>query len=294
MLTTVYRALLFSLLLLKTSVFAQSVVPWSIPDGTKPNFTDVYNNGNSITWSWQALNHSMSDLWLTSFDPTLSYAVRIASNINITEPGTLPWTITVNETLIDIDNRFVLRFTLTGTDIYPLYPNQFPSPAFIILKRGATLAPASLSSVVATATQFSESTTATTAAASITSLIAPASSVPSGLTESSPSSDSSSSGGSGLSTGAKVGIGIGVTALVVVILGLCFAVLRLYRRVKATSNRHSQGIIPDYPDKETTTSGASTPVIREISGLHEATGDRRHPAELGSKRESKVVFEMPG
>ncbi|KAL6250397.1 hypothetical protein RBB50_002699 [Rhinocladiella similis] len=293
MLTTVYRALLYSFLLVKATALAQDVVPWNIPEGVKPNFTDVYNNGNSITWSWQALNHTMSDLWLTSYDPTLSYALRIASNINITEPGTLPWTITVNETFIDIDDRFVLRFTLTGTDIYPLLPNQFPSPAFIILKRGETLASASLSSNP-TATGV-ESAAASTVGVSNTDTVTPASSVPSSLTDVSPSDTaSSSSGSSGLSTGAKVGIGIGVTALVVIILGLCFVVMRLYRRVKATSNRHSQGIVPDYPDKGATSSGTSTPAIREISGLHEAVGDRRHPAELGSKRESKVVFEMPG
>ncbi|KIW12397.1 hypothetical protein PV08_09674 [Exophiala spinifera] len=308
MLTMVSQALLYSFLLIKASVFAQEVVPWSIPDGAKPNFTEVYNDGNSITWSWQALNHSMSDLWLTSYDPTLSYAVRIASNINITEPGTLPWTITVNQTLIDIDDRFVLRFTLTGTDIYPLSPSQFPSPAFIVLKRGETLAS---TSVGATATVLGvesitiEIPTATAASTNITSVGA-ASSVPSGLLDGNSSSVSpSSSSGSGLGTGAKVGIGVGVAALVVVILGLCFVVLRLYRRLKATSNRHSQGIIPDHPEKDNMTSASSTPAVREISGLHEALGDRRHPtelgskqesriAELGSKHESRIVFEMPG
>jgi len=285
MLTLAYPSLLFGLLLTQGAL-AQNVGQWNIPEGTRPNFTDVYNNGNSITWSWQGMNRSMSDLWLTSFDPTASYALRVASNINITEPGTLPWTITVTETQIDIDDRFCLRFVLTGTDIFPLHADQFPSPAFLILKRGQTLSATTASSP---ANVRSSSVGATSAAA--TNPFSTTSSSPSISATPHPAIDPPRPG---LSAGAKAGIAVGVAAVLVIILGLSFWVMRLYRRVKAASNHHSKGIIPEYHESMPTNAADATPTIKYISGVHEVVGDRRQPTEMSTKREEKVIYEMAG
>jgi hypothetical protein len=288
-------------LLFNMDATAAQASQWTIPDGSKPNFTDVYNNGNSVTWSWQGLNQSMSDLWLTRFDSTNSYAVRIAANINITGPGTLPWTITVNETEIDIDDSFCLRFVLTGTDVFPLQADQFPSPAFIILQRGE-VAPAS--TVLINAASSSP-------VPSITSLVTPPTGVPPTSTAAGPSNVSSatvplaaattsaaasspSNHSSGLSAGAKAGIAIAVTAVFVIIIALSFWVMRLYRRIQAASNHHSWGIIPETAGAPPSADSLSTPTVKKISGLHEVLGDRRQPTEMDSKEENTVIHEMAG
>lgn len=283
MLTWVYLSalLIFSLF---DAALGQDVGQWIIPNSAKPNFTDVYNNGNSITWSWQGMNRSMSDLWLTSYDPTLSYALRVAANINITEPGTLPWTITVNDTLIDIDDRFSLRFVLTGTDIYPLHADQFPSPAFLILHSGQTL-PATTDGPSTSSSTVASSASPTTQTMTPTSSSA---SVPSSSTGPPPPSHPT------LSAGAKAGIAIGVTAVFLIILALLFWVMRLYRRVKAASNQHSRGIIPEDSEEASPTTPGTVPAIKQISGLHEVIGDRRHPTELSVKQEKDVLCELPG
>ncbi|KIV77988.1 hypothetical protein PV11_09759 [Exophiala sideris] len=280
MLTLVYFCISLASLLFNT-VFAQDAGQWIIPDGAKANFTDVYNNGNSLTWSWEGMNHSMSDLWLTSYDPTLSYALRVASNINITESGTLPWTITVNDTLIDIDDRFCLRFVPTGTDIFPFQTDQFPSPAFLILQQGQPL-PAATDS-----TSTFSPTPASTASSQATTTASSFSSTSSSSAPPPPSKPN-------LSAGAKAGIGIGAAAVFFIIMALLFVVLRLYRRVKAASNQHSRGIIPEHSEGTPAMTPSTVPVIRQISGLHEALGDRRHPTELMVKQERDVVCELPG
>lgn len=282
---------------------------WTIPNGAKPNFTDVYNNGNSITWSWGALNQSLSDLWLTKYDTTSSYAVRIAANINIADPGTLPWTITVNTTEIDIDDRFRLRFTLTGTAILPLDDDQLASPAFIILQRGEAI-PESGAAVTTTESAYSIETTGTALPATETLA---SSTVPATLVDSSafttsfqpqaaastalpaPAASSSApanSDSSGLSAGIKAGIAIAVTAVVIVIIALSLWVIRLHRRIRAAANHHSWGIIPDPAAMPAT--GPETSAVKHISGLHEVLGDRRQPTEMSSKEDMWAVHEMPG
>jgi hypothetical protein len=44
---------------------------WNAPDGNQPDFTETFNHGEDILVSWNALNNSIYDLWLTSwnYDP---------------------------------------------------------------------------------------------------------------------------------------------------------------------------------------------------------------------------------
>ncbi len=41
---------------------------WSAPNGSQPDFYNTYTYGDAILVSWNALNNSLYDLWLTSWD----------------------------------------------------------------------------------------------------------------------------------------------------------------------------------------------------------------------------------
>ena len=258
---------------------------WLNPDGSKPDFSQSYHNTDSIIFSWNGVNHSLSDLWLTSYDTTSNYALRIASNMNISDSGSLPWTVTVNETLIDIDARFKLHFIPTGQVYETSSDDQFSSPGFLLLQRGA-IAPAS--GAYTAATTSSSATTGPMGSVPTTTSVALAS-----ATSTSTSTPDSSSG---LTSGVKAGAAIAVTASVVVILALLLWVVRLRRRVNAASNHRSAGIIPATPPQGTAAAQLqTTPGEKRVSGLHEMLGDRRHPTELSAaKRETKVYHELAG
>ena len=262
---------------------------WRNPDSSRPDLSQSYHNADAIVLSWQGLNESLSDLWLTSYDTTHDYALRIAANINITNTGTLPWTVTVNETEIDIDDRFTLRFIPTGTVYQALQVDQFASPGFILLQRGEIAPPSNGS---ATNTAGISSTEAT--GVRVTS-----SDSPSGASVS-PTSTPAGDSSSGMGSGTKAGIAIAATVSVVVILALLLWVVRLRRRVNAASNHRSAGIIPPSGAQEMAPSEAQggrpvAPKGKRISGLHEVLGDRRQPTELSTaKPEPKVYHELAG
>lgn len=53
---------------------------WTNPNGSFPDFTDSYRQGEVVTLSWTALNNSVSDLWLTNYNATGSnFNVSLAS-----------------------------------------------------------------------------------------------------------------------------------------------------------------------------------------------------------------------
>ncbi|KAJ4288835.1 hypothetical protein N0V88_007164 [Collariella sp. IMI 366227] len=41
---------------------------WNTPNGSEPNFSETYAHGDKIVVSWNALNNSIYDLWLTSWE----------------------------------------------------------------------------------------------------------------------------------------------------------------------------------------------------------------------------------
>ena len=43
---------------------------WLRPAASSGDFAEQYINGDTITLSWQAMNNSHSDLWITAYDPT--------------------------------------------------------------------------------------------------------------------------------------------------------------------------------------------------------------------------------
>lgn len=284
MLTCASSLHLLGLSFLCSAALAQSS-GWTNPPSSKPAFTSVYTNGNFITLSWQGLNSSLCDLWLTSYDTNNTYALRLAANINVTLPGTLPWSITVNETEIAIDNRFELKFVPGRTDItLDVQYEQIVSPGFLLIQSSTALP-----SDASTATIG-----ATLSTASVTDPVSGPASIPSSSPSTSPPPTSPSTSSSGLSIGGQVGLAVGVTVAVICILALLFWVLRLRRRVQATSNHHSWSIIPESSQTETTTASTTTLTQKRIPGLHEVVGDRRHPTELSSTEKKRSVYEMPG
>jgi hypothetical protein len=40
---------------------------WNTPNGSRPDFSETYTDGDAIVISWNALNNSVYDLWLTSW-----------------------------------------------------------------------------------------------------------------------------------------------------------------------------------------------------------------------------------
>ena len=60
---------------------------WNTPDGDKPDFAETYTHGDEILISWNALNNTIYDLWLTSWnidpDPVaLCLASKSGGNAN--------------------------------------------------------------------------------------------------------------------------------------------------------------------------------------------------------------------
>lgn len=266
---------ILALCLWVTSIHAQRSA-WVTPAGTRPDNTDAYSNADLVTIAWEAMAGGLSDLWLNAVES--NYAVRLGSNINISVPGTYPWTITVGDEEIDIDSHFELTFIPTGTTYNKENLDQYEqSPAFILVKRGEPL-PTAASSGAPTNSLEAPSSVAPTATSS------PATGMPTST------AGAGADDQSGPSIGMKVGIAIGVVAAVVVILGLLFWALRLRRKVKAVNNHRSSGIVPAsgvMPGR------SSPPTEKRISGLHEVNGDHVQPVEM-TVRPKTVYHELSG
>ena len=262
---------LWSLILL---VRADDSDEWIVPSGSVTDFSSTFQNGNSVTLSWKAINSSICDLWVVASDASNDYATRIASNINLETAGTYPWTVSVGSEQVDIDDRYQLQFIPTGTEYRAGQTGYFSSPGFLLLNRGEAVPSSATSATATTATTSTSSSqsSATTASSSTAT-----------------SSTSSSSDPSHINTGVIAGGVIAAIVAVVIILGLGLYVLRLRRRNKAAGNVRSQGIWPENPLMRSTTSPRTE---KKISGLFEAKGDQQHPVELSARRKTQM-YEMP-
>ncbi|ETN43151.1 uncharacterized protein HMPREF1541_02309 [Cyphellophora europaea CBS 101466] len=249
---------------------------WLTPDGSQPNYTTAFSNADLVTVSWNAMTGGPSDLWISAVDS--NYATRLGSNIDITRAGTYPWTITVGDEEIDIDDRFLLAFIPTGTSYKKEASTQYDtSPAFILVKQGEPLP----SNTSATSTSSTPSSTSSPTSDSTSE----SSAIPT-EDSSDPSDDSSSS----LSGGLIAAIAIGVLLAVVLILGLLLWGLKLRRKVKAANNIRSSGIIPVSGVIPVRPGGGNE---KRISGVHETNGDQVQPVELPARRKT-VYHEMSG
>jgi hypothetical protein len=249
---------------------------WLNPDASQSDFSSSYHNSEGIVFAWEGLNQSLSDLWISSYDTTNPYSLRIATNINITGPGNLPWTVTVSGEEIDLDDRFRLHFVPTGTAYVAGQSDQIESPGFLLLQPGDV----DSSSPSTTAVEAPSSTIST---ASLTS-----------TTEPTPSATASpSSEDSGISTGTKIGAAVAVVGFLIITFALAIWVVRLRRRVKAANNHRSAGIFPTSAETQDAVLQEPKPVtVRHVLGVHEARGDHHQPAELSALKRQSKVYEM--
>ncbi|KAH6845788.1 hypothetical protein B0I37DRAFT_192253 [Chaetomium sp. MPI-CAGE-AT-0009] len=110
---------------------------WNTPDGDKPDFAETYTHGDEVVFSWNALNNSIYDLWLTSWKPGPDpVAVCLARAVNLAQDGNLklvtsdpPTAQLANET------RYVLRFKPpTGRGEFVASDPDLSSPAFLLVE----------------------------------------------------------------------------------------------------------------------------------------------------------------
>ncbi|RMZ76072.1 hypothetical protein DV737_g5024, partial [Chaetothyriales sp. CBS 132003] len=269
-------------ILISTARFASALTrQWLVPDSSQPSLATTWNDGDSVTLSWTALNSSICDLWLTNPNSSNNYAIRLATNINLDNAGTLPWSINIGTEQLSISDVFELCFIPTGQAYTPssLSQSQQPqitSPSFVVLAEGSTRP---------------SSTTATTAAT-----IATTAATPTGTAIVSPGPEKSV----GLSTGVKIGASVAIVAALSLIIGLLFWVFRLRRRVKqarAAEDDRKDILRSDSSDAdlEMTPSPSPSPRLtspppvqlgntkrQTLPGLHEMKADTRQPQELSA------------
>ncbi|RMD39573.1 hypothetical protein DV735_g5552, partial [Chaetothyriales sp. CBS 134920] len=205
---------------------------WLVPDSSEPDLATTWNDGDSVTLSWAALNSSICDLWLT--DPNGDdYTIRLASNINLADAGTLPWSIDIGTEQLSIGQTFALSFIPTG-QAYSSQQVHITSPTFTVLPKGSA-SPSHTTSSSSLLPSPSPTTTTTAAITSATHNSAAANSTnpDNGVDESNNTSnndDDNDDSHSGLSTRVKVGAGIAIVVVLTLIIGLLFWVLHLRRR----------------------------------------------------------------
>jgi hypothetical protein len=121
--------------------------------------------------------------------------------VNLTTPGSYPWTISISDSSLTTSAKYVLRF-LTPATSYSPNAVQLSSPGFLVLKASSTSTTA-VNSGSATTTGISTSSASSSSSSS---------SAGTSTTSTTVATPVSSTPGSGsLSSGAKAGIGIGVS-----------------------------------------------------------------------------------
>jgi len=107
---------------------------WTNPNAQLPSFTSTYLVGERIMLSWLALNQSQNDLWLTRFDvSTDDFALRIASDLDISNTGSFAWTIAVSDDEVLTDTRFEFQFVAAGSNYNATAPTELASPGFNLM-----------------------------------------------------------------------------------------------------------------------------------------------------------------
>lgn len=226
---------------------------WTNPNARLPSFSSTYLIGERILLSWLALNQSRNDLWLTRYNvSTDDFALRIASDLDISNAGSFAWVIAVSDNEVLVDTRFEFQFVPARSNYNATAPTELASPGFNIM-------------LVNQATSPNGSVAATTAAVSGTS--APPSSLPPSvsLNGSRPSASDPSPTNEPRLDGAAIG-GIAIGVLAAVGLGGFAIGYFVFKRRQARHNK-----------KPTSESAIST------DGPYEILGDRRQPVEVVGK-----------
>ncbi|KAK4101307.1 hypothetical protein N658DRAFT_566989 [Parathielavia hyrcaniae] len=110
---------------------------WNAPNGQRPDFSETYRHGDEILISWNALNNSIYDLWLTSWaidsDPV---ALCLARAVNLSHDGNLK--LVTSDPPADefaSETKYVLRFKPpTGQGHFAASDPDLTSPGFLFVE----------------------------------------------------------------------------------------------------------------------------------------------------------------
>ncbi|KAK4235568.1 hypothetical protein C8A03DRAFT_36583 [Achaetomium macrosporum] len=110
---------------------------WNTPNGSRPDFSETYTDGDEIVISWNALNNSVYDLWLTSWaaDPD-QVALCLARAVSLDHDGNLKL-VTSDPPSAEMANetRYVLRFKPpTSQGGFVSSDPDLSSPGFLLLR----------------------------------------------------------------------------------------------------------------------------------------------------------------
>ncbi|KAK3900206.1 hypothetical protein C8A05DRAFT_36170 [Staphylotrichum tortipilum] len=212
---------------------------WNTPDGHKPDFSEAYTDGDEILISWNALNNSIYDLWLTSWsiEPDL-VALCLARAVNLTHDGSIKlMTSDPPSSPLANTTQYALRFKPpTGPDgaFIPSSPD-ITSPGFLLqrsipLHQQDTTTSSSSSSV--SSASPSGSGFRTTPSRDVVSTPA----VSEGSSEGRPDSD--------MSPAAAAGLTIGLILVVAALVAMEVAYLVVWRRKRRREGQGGRGQTP--------------------------------------------------
>ncbi|KAL1837986.1 hypothetical protein VTJ49DRAFT_3154 [Mycothermus thermophilus] len=148
---------------------AQREYLWNRPDGARPDFAEKYTHGEGILVSWNALNNSIYDLWLTSWDlerDPITLCLRRSVNLSLDGSLYLVTSDTPTRQLAS-QTRYVLRFKPpTGRGEFVASDPDLSSPGFLLVQPGTGNVDTEAGGVeVAVHSTAPPATTATTAGA---------------------------------------------------------------------------------------------------------------------------------
>lgn len=128
---------------------------WNTPDGKQPDFSETFTFGEDMLVSWNALNNSICDLWLTSWDLDPSpVALCLARAVYLGQDGNLKL-VTQNPPSAQLANRsrYALRFKPpTSQGQFVASEPDLSSPGFFIVRASPTNRNNAALSTTATAT----------------------------------------------------------------------------------------------------------------------------------------------
>ncbi|KAK3988816.1 hypothetical protein QBC44DRAFT_397370 [Cladorrhinum sp. PSN332] len=211
---------------------------WNVPEGNRPDFSDTYSHGESIPVSWNALNNSVYDLWITSWNWDVHpVALCLARSVNLAHDGALnlinpnpPSEFFANKT------RYVLRFKPpTPQGQYVALDPEIVSPGFFIISAKST----------ETASSPSSSSSSSPTPSHLSTL--------EDIINTSPaSSQGTDSTHRSMSSGAAAGLTIGLVLLVSFLVFFVVGALHMRRRRQAKQQSQEIKTIP-LPEKASPT-----------------------------------------
>ncbi|KAK4195131.1 hypothetical protein QBC40DRAFT_237144 [Triangularia verruculosa] len=269
---------------------AQRQYLWNVPNGREPDFSESYTHGQNIPISWNALNNSVFDLWLTTWNAEANpMALCLARAINLGHDGSLNLkTPNIPPETLSTRTRYVLRFkpqTKQG-DYVPLDP-ELSSPAFFIMDSSQSARTESSSSSATTFQTAFPTTiptppphTSTSVNTTINTPFAPL-----------PSSSGSTSNHENMSSGQAAALAIGLILVVALLVAGEIAYLMWRRKRKRNlqqnrrlKNKSLYGLVHDPREKEPSSTTNTTQMTKAKSSTSELT-EKTSKSALGKLTE---------